>query len=105
MHRVAAAQRQLDRLGIGFVAQTVFAERQPGRIKLIGHSVEDQGRPRRDRHAVQQLECLLNLQGRHHRGDRRSRRHLARRDLLAREQRTAITEIQELVIAAVIAHS
>ena len=92
-------QRQLDRLGIRLVAQAVVAKRQPRRIELVRDAVEDQRRARRDRQAVQQLEGLLNLERRHHRGDRRRRRHLAREDLVARQQRAAIAEVQELVVA------
>ena len=55
--------------------------------------------PGRDRQAVDQLEGLLHLERRHHRGDRRRRGHLALEDLVAAEQRAAIAEVQELVVA------
>ena len=48
---------------------------------------------------VQQLERLLHLERRHHRGDRRRRRDLPRRDVLATQQRAAIAQVQELIIA------
>ena len=45
------------------------------------------------------LSASWTSQRRHHRGDRRRRRHLALEDLVAAEQRAAIAEVQELIVA------
>ena len=97
--RVASwPSRRSGRLGVGLVAQAVVAAGEPGRVELVRHPVEDQGRARRDGHPVEHLEGLLDLQRPHHRGDRRRGRDLAFEDLVAAEQGAAVPEVQELVV-------
>ena len=55
------AQGQLDRLGVGLVAQAVVAEGELGRVELVRHAVEDQRAAGRDGQAVDQLQRLLDL--------------------------------------------
>ncbi len=82
----SATQRQLDRARDTSHGSDNRRGTASGRIKLIGDAVEDQRGPRRDRHAVQQLERLLHLERRHHRGDCRRSRHLAREICVPRQR-------------------
>src|SRR5208337_114474 len=98
-HRAVFAQRKLHWPGIRLVAQAVLAEGQPGRVELVADAVEDHGRACRDRHSVQQLERFLDLQGRHHRSDRGGGGNLAGQNLVAFQQRAAITQVEKLIVA------